>query len=203
MDKYKNSAIDFKINGKWVKTYTKDGVCCFTRAFKLWCGLTQRCKGEATQRNSPSYVGCKNIFEDFQHFAEWCQDQIGYTNHDDGGRPWQLDKDILVKGNKTYSAETCCFVPKALNTLLEKRANDRGEYPIGVYLDGKYFAGRVGRKLLYSDHLRKRFSNPEQAFAFYKEEKEHYIKEVADFYKDRIDPRVYEALYKYEVHIDD
>jgi hypothetical protein len=33
--------------------------------------------------------------------------------------------------------------------------------------------------------------------------KERYIKQVADYYKEQIDPRVYEALYKYEVEIDD
>ena len=30
---------------------------------------------------------------------------------------WELDKDILEKGNKTYSPETCCFVPRVINSL--------------------------------------------------------------------------------------
>ena len=37
----------------------------------------------------------------------------------------------------------------------------------------------------------------------YKTAKEFYIKEVADKWKDKIDPRAYDALYKYQVEITD
>ena len=47
------------------------------------------------------------------------------------------------------------------------------------------------------------FDTPEEAFMKYKEVKEVYIKEVADKYKDVIDPRVYEALYAWTISIDD
>jgi hypothetical protein len=45
-----------------------------------------------------------------------------------------LGKDILVKGNKIYSYETCVFVPQRINELFTKRQNERGDYPIGVSL---------------------------------------------------------------------
>lgn len=47
------------------------------------------------------------------------------------------------------------------------------------------------------------FSTPEEAFNAYKEAKEDYVKEVAEKWKDQIDPRVYEALMKYRVEITD
>lgn len=47
------------------------------------------------------------------------------------------------------------------------------------------------------------YDTPEEAFQVYKQAKETYIKEVADRWVGQIDPRVYEALMKYEVHIDD
>ena len=47
------------------------------------------------------------------------------------------------------------------------------------------------------------FSKPDEAFNVYKQAKEDYIKEVAELYKDQIDIRVYEALMKYEVDIND
>ena len=43
----------------------------------------------------------------------------------------------------------------------------------------------------------------EQAFSAYKNFKENYIKEVADEYKDLIPTKLYEAIYKYEVEIND
>lgn len=45
----------------------------------------------------------------FSNFAEWFD-----KHHVEG---WELDKDILVSGNRTYSPETCCFVPHEINVL--------------------------------------------------------------------------------------
>jgi hypothetical protein len=48
------------------------------------------------------------------------------------------------------------------------------------------------------------FDTPENAFyKGYKPFKENYIKEVADEYKDKIPTKLYDAMYKYEVEIDD
>lgn len=44
---------------------------------------------------------------------------------------------------------------------------------------------------------------PEEAFAVYKREKEKYIKEVANKWKDQIDPRVYESLMNWTIEITD
>ena len=35
--------------------------------------------------------------------------------------PEGIDKDILVKGNKVYSPNTCCLVPKNVNNLFIKK----------------------------------------------------------------------------------
>ena len=48
-----------------------------------------------------------------------------------------------------------------------------------------------------------RYNTPEQAFLAYKIAKESYIKEVAEKWRDQIDPRVYNTLMNYEVNIDD
>ena len=52
-----------------------------------------------------------------------------------------LDKDVIIKGNKIYSPETCCLVSPQINSLFTKRQNYRGNLPIGVILyNGKYCA---------------------------------------------------------------
>lgn len=198
---------DFKVDGKWIQKFNPEPCVSYTtRAGVLWTNMNQRCKaGGSLQEANPAYEGCINGFNDFQQLAEWCQGQIGYMSKDENGRFWQLDKDILVKNNKIYSPDTCVFVPKSLNCLLERRSNDRGDYPVGViYLKkSNIFMARVNRATLQLKPNIEYCKTADAAFCAYKRMKEDHIKNVADFYKNQVDPRVYDALYKYEVHIDD
>lgn len=196
---------DFQVDGKWVQKFTQEkGVVWTTRSGVLWTNLTQRCKtGGSLQQVFPSYSTCKNHFKDFQEFAEWCQHQVGYLNKDSKGRYWQLDKDILKKGNKVYSPDLCVFVPKAVNCMLEKAEKKRGEWPIGVHSNKSRFVATVLRGVLGEPTLNKSFATPLEAFMYYKEHKENYIKRVAEEYKEIVDPRVYTALMNYQVDIED
>lgn len=114
-----------------------------------------------------------------------------------------LDKDILIKGNKIYSPETCVFVPKTINSLFAKRQRDRGLLPIGVTFhkkNDKYVSvccNCMG-KTMYQY-----FDDPNEAFIEYKKNKENTIKKVADFYKNKIPYILYNAIYKYVVDITD
>ena len=173
-----------------------------TKEYGLWNSMINRCYNENLRQRHPSYVEC-TVSEKWRYlsnFKDWCNKQIGFSNEG-----WHLDKDILVKGNKVYSEDTCCFVPQEINTLILKSDRIRGKYPIGVYHDTskihKRFSARVSK-----NGKHKRFGSyltPEEAFAVYKREKEKYIKEVANKWKDQIDPRVYESLMNYQVEITD
>ena len=118
-----------------------------------------------------------------------------------------LDKDILYKGNKIYSRDTCIFVPQRINNLFTKRDNDRGDYPIGMHkiLSGNYrvrCSNGFGKQIDLGVYPTK-----EEAFRVYKQCKEKVIKEVIDYYKGKIPEHHYyrlrEAMYNYEVEIDD
>ena len=123
------------------------------------------------------------------------------------GETMCLDKDILCKGNKLYSRKTCIFVPERINNLFTKRDNARGENPIGITLNslGNYQVfchnGNGGRDYLGT------YPTKEEAFQVYKEYKEKVIKEVIDSYEGKIPEPFYsrlrEAMYNYEVEIDD
>ena len=129
---------DFKDeNGKWVQTYSpRPYVRHSTRAGGLWNSMNHRCKPKGSfQTKHPTYISTTNGFKDFQEFAEWCQHQYGYMNRENGGRFWQLDKDLKLFGNKIYSIETSIFVPSRINSLLLNRGSLRGLYPIGVSWD--------------------------------------------------------------------
>jgi hypothetical protein len=117
-----------------------------------------------------------------------------------------LDKDILVKGNKIYSPNTCIFVPQEINSLFVKNDRNRGEMPIGIYYDD--FKNYTKKYKVSINKQNKRvylgyFKTLEEAFEKYKFEKELYIKEVADYYKQYIPIKLYEAMYRWIVEIDD
>lgn len=114
---------------------------------------------------------------------------------------WHLDKDILIKGNKVYSPDTCCLVPQEINILFVKCNINRGDLPIGVIEINGRFSSSVSKNNKIR-HLGK-FNTLEEAFESYKFAKEKHIKEVADKWRDKLDPRVYEAMYNYEVEITD
>lgn len=176
-----------------------------SRIYSVWAKMITRCYSEDKRNRDRTYEGCSvsNMFLNFSDFRNWCNSQEGFNSLDKNNKPFHLDKDILVKGNKIYSEATCCFVPQEINTLLITSKRIRGMYPIGVYYhtrDKKYVAKcKVDNKVKSLGC----YSTAEEAFCAYKKFKESHIKEVANKWKDQIDSRVYEALLKYEVDIND
>ena len=172
-----------------------------TKEYELWQGMLERCYSDGFKKRNPTYEGCEvsDNFKSYEYFYEWCQNQIGFSNKD-----WQLDKDLLAKGNKIYSEDFCVFIPSDINLLLTKRTASRGEYLIGVYWSktNKAFVAKVAKNKGKQEYLGS-FNTELEAFNAYKQAKEIFIKEQANKWKDKIDDRAYEALMKYEVNIDD
>lgn len=170
------------------------------REYIVWNSMRQRCYNENTGKSYENYknVEVSDYFKYYSNFKIWCSNQIGFNIEG-----FELDKDILVKGNKVYAPETCCFVPKEINTMFTNSRRCRGAYPVGVYYK-KRISKYVSRISKYGEviHLGN-FDTPEEAFQTYKLEKEKHIKEIANKWKDQIDPRVYEALMNWTVEITD
>jgi len=170
------------------------------REYQLWKGMLQRCfSGEFKQRQ-PTYndVTCSKDWLSMTNFIEDVSQMKGF-----GLSGWALDKDILQKGNKLYSKDTCCFVPLEVNLLLIKSDNSRGEYPVGV--DFHKASGKFRAQLTVNGKQKTLgyLTTPEEAFQVYKLAKEAYIKVVANRWQHLLDERVYLALMAYEVNIDD
>ena len=172
-----------------------------TKEYTLWVGMLKRCYSATYQKRQPTYEGCEasDKFKNYEYFYEWCHNQIGF-----GECGFQLDKDLLVKGNKVYSEDSCVFIPSEINTVLIKSTASRGEYLIGVswHKTKKAFVARVSKNKGKQEHLGS-FNTELEAFKAYKTAKESFIKEQADKWKDKIDPRAYNALMNYTVEITD
>jgi len=174
-------------NGKKTKHYLK------------WFAMMQRCYSLNSLKAKPTYKGCVVCEEwhNFQTFAKW-YDENYYTIEN---KVMCLDKDILKKGNKIYSPETCVFVSQDINKLLTRREVDRGEFPIGVRKFGeKYRAvcSKNGKMITIGT-----YNTKEETFYEYKKYKERVISEIAEQYKKYIPNKLYNAMNEYQVEIDD
>ena len=171
-----------------------------TKCYDTWKHMYTRCYDPKYHEKNPTYENCTVCKEwnNYQEFAKW--DNENY--YEVGSERMTLDKDILCKGNKIYSPNTCVYVPHSINVLFTKRNNKRGELPIGVTKNGNKFEAKLNKGIGKQIYLGL-YDTPEEAFQAYKIAKEVYIKEVAEKYKGKIDHRAYEAMMKYEVEITD
>ena len=172
-----------------------------TKEYGLWKNMLRRCYSDKYKKKYPTYIGCKcsENFKSYEYFYEWCHNQIGF-----GNEGFELDKDLLVKGNKVYSEDSCIFIPTEINTLLVKSTASRGEHLIGVYWSNtnKAFVARVNKSKGGSEYLGL-FNTEIEAFNAYKTAKESFVKEQANKWKSQIDLRAYDTLMNYTVNIDD
>lgn len=110
-----------KINGKRYQKLI--WICPF---YRKWQDMLSRCYSE---KRYPTYIECM-VSEPWLRlsiFKAWMEQQ------DWEGK--QLDKDLLIPGNKIYSPDTCLFVEPRVNSFLVEHNKRRGEYPIGVSYD--------------------------------------------------------------------
>ncbi len=170
------------------------------REYQLWQSMLERCFSVKLKQKYPTYkdVTCSKEWLSMTKFIEDISQMKGF-----GLSGWELDKDILVKGNKLYSKDTCCFVPAEINSLLTKSDNSRGEFPVGVCFDKARCKFKAQLAINGKVKHLGRFSTPEEAFQVYKTVKEAHIKVVAQEWQHLLDERVFQALMTYEVNIDD
>ncbi|WEZ09564.1 hypothetical protein P5663_06885 [Priestia flexa] len=173
-------------------------------AYRRWTSMLMRCYSEKFHEKQPTYRDAEvcEEWKSFQNFAEFYYDNY-YEITDERV---ELEKDILVKGNRLYSPETAIFSPQRINLLLGNRKAKRGNLPIGVKFDKKsksnpYMArccvGKGGQVYL-GNH-----PDPITAFNRFKEFKELLIKQVAEEYRGRIPSALYDALIKFTIEIND
>lgn len=188
-DKYSS-----RYNGKQSKEYV------------TWYNMLDRCYGNKIKEKHPTYkdVICCDEWLLFENFYEWLHSQKNFDKWLNGEK-WHLDKDILVKGNKVYSPETCCLVPINVNSLFVKSNATRGNLPIGVGKERKKYKAQCNNPFTNKTEWLGSFYTVNEAFQAYKTYKENIIKQIAETeYKfGNITEECYRAMVNYVVEIND
>ena len=151
---------EVKVDGKRV-------ACPF---YVKWKSMLQRSYSSLYQKKMPTYIGCKVCSEwlTFSIFRSWMASQRW--------EGMQLDKDLLVDGNKTYSPEKCLFISSKLNSLLNDCGSSRGKYKQGVHFKKSH--KRYGAECsIEGKKVRLGYFKTEEeaSFAYNKFKKEHVI----------------------------
>lgn len=95
-----------------------------TKQYKAWKSMMTRCYYKEHLERFPTYYGCSVVedWHNYQNFGDWYDKNY----YEIDGEIMQLDKDILIKGNRTYSPEACIFVPQSINLVFRKGGNKSG-----------------------------------------------------------------------------
>lgn len=178
--------------------------------YEVWSGMKQRCTDKRCKEKYPTYINAaaSSEFKDFTKFHNWWYKQVGHSISD-----IQLDKDLLIKGNKIYSSDTCLLIPNYVNNFLIQSNAIRGDCVIGVHKCGTYKDGSVRYRAKVNDYdpvagktIQKHlgyFRSELKAFHAYKSAKEAIAKRYAAHLFGKVDERVINALLNFEVNIDD
>lgn len=166
-----------KVNGK-------NKMCPF---YTTWRNMIKRAHLKSFHLKCPTYSGV-SVCEKWRSFMAF---RLWMVGQDWRGK--QLDKDILIPGNKVYSPESCVFVSAMTNTFMSDRAADRGEWPIGVCFDKRAgrFKAQCANPFKGKNEYVGLFDCPEEAHKAWRRRKNKWAARLAELQSD---PRLADIL---------
>ena len=177
------------------------------KAYRIYHGIAKRC-GDTKCDNTVSscydkVTLCQEWKDNPKAFVKW------YLEHyyEVDGEEMDVDKDLFGSESKQYSPETCCILPKSLNSMLanckKKKKGKSNTFPFGVKYNSKknkYYATifisefQQNIKLSYWD-------TPEEAFEEYRAMKLARIRTKILEYKNQLPDYIYKRLLKVDIEM--
>lgn len=157
----KNTTIGYHSKGKRIRKM--EWTCPY---YQDWSKMIQRCFDKKYLDKHPSYIGVQ-VCQDWRYlsnFISWVDSQPNteWENCD-------LDKDLVLKGSRLYSPETCVYLDQSLNQFLTNY-KERG----GSRLVGAYYVPHNNKNMPYMSQLRSPFTGKiEYLGAYYTELEAH------------------------------
>lgn len=173
----------------YVTAPTVNGASLLCPAYRDWRDMVKRVYSEKYLTIRPTYRGAK-LHEDWHYFSAFREWWI--HNVVDG---YQLDKDILVENNRTYSPETCVYIPAWLNTFIIDHRGYRGPWKIGVDLHkrSRMFRAQCRHPLTRAREYLGLYGSEEEAHAAWLTRKLEIAKSLRPEI-DKIDVRLYPRI---------
>ena len=84
--------------------------------YRKWVDMIRR--GYTSHRASYIGVTVNPIWHRFSNFKKWMQQQPYWSDEN-----MELDKDILIEGNREYGPDACVFIPKKVNNFFRSDIN--------------------------------------------------------------------------------
>lgn len=165
-------------DSEYLTTYIVNNKTITCPYYQVWVNMLRRCYSAQSLLKRPTYIGCSvcDKWLLFSNFKLWMekQDWVGK----------QLDKDLLIKGNKTYSPNTCLFVTSEINNILLNSEVSNSSNFIGMTWDNRrsrYLVRcNVSNKNVHLGHVK----TQELASNLYNSFKKKHIIEVASTQND-------------------
>ena len=156
-------------------------------SYYKWKNMVQRCYDKKVHKKYKPEYKDKSVCEEWLNYSNF---RIWFDEHYVPCKNNQidLDKDLLVQGNKVYSPETCVFLLHYQNTMFERSAKDK----IYEKEDGTFVIGG-GKK--------KTYATLKEAEDIVCERNQNRIESVAEKCKGSIPMCAYEAMLNWDVRL--
>lgn len=156
-------------------------------SYYKWKNMVQRCYDKKIHKKYKPEYKDKSVCEEWLNYSNF---RIWFDEHyvQCKNNQIDLDKDLLVQGNKVYSPETCVFLLHYQNTMFERSAKDK----IYEKEDGTFVIGG-GKK--------KTYATLKEAEDIVCERNQNRIESVAEKCKGSIPMCAYEAMLNWDVRL--
>ena len=172
---YRYKDIEALLNGK------VDHIVASTsppEGYSIWNAMVSRCKREG-------YV-VSSRFSKYDTWIAWAKQQKGYKELDLFNKPFNLDSDMFSTDVKTYSEDTCVFIPEQINQIY--KTSYKGVEYIGIDLfEGGY---RARLNMFNRQVIIGKFSTKDGAKRAYHAKRSEYLNLLLHIYKGKLDDRV-------------
>lgn len=151
-------------------------------AYRKWRGMMTRNYYHDYENKFSSYKDyyVSDEWHNLQTFSDWYYEQVGWD------KGFELDKDLLSEGGKVYSPETCCLIPREINTAIVSLTNS--DRIMG------YHERRNGLFEVLVKGSYKSFKTKEDAVNYYLSLKKKIVEDLVLKWEGKVDNKVIEKL---------